>query len=221
MRKRVLLAALLFSPLVHGAAPTMGQHGMALFGGADALYASHLPMFHAPHDYQVVVKLHLADQALDARLRRTLGRKVALWTLAPEQFELARLGPGSKQPLTRFKADIVEGHFEQGGATRYAGATVIVDQVLVFRQLSAAPRKVAASRYLQLGRGRARFLVKQIDSRPDFDHIIAIRTRAAAAGAPVSVPKTALAPPGAAQIGAALPGATVLGTVYFCTEDLK
>ncbi|WP_373990514.1 hypothetical protein [Duganella sp. BuS-21] len=45
---------------------THGEHGMVLFGGKKGLYASHLPMFHAPHDYQVILQLHVADAATDA-----------------------------------------------------------------------------------------------------------------------------------------------------------
>ena len=63
--------------------PTWGSHGMALFGGKEALYASHLPMFHAPHDYQVVLQVHIADPKLDAALRQRLDGKTALWTIDP------------------------------------------------------------------------------------------------------------------------------------------
>ncbi|MGE3974950.1 MAG: hypothetical protein AB7F59_10530 [Bdellovibrionales bacterium] len=31
-------------------------HGMVVFG-KNATYVSHLPMFHAPHDYQLVMKV--------------------------------------------------------------------------------------------------------------------------------------------------------------------
>lgn len=221
MKKLILLFALLLSPFAHAAGPTFGQHGMALFGGADGLYASHLPMFHPPHDCQVILKLRLADKGLDAQLRRALGAKLALWTLSPEQFDLDRLAPDSKQPLNRFKADIVQGHFEQGGKTRHAGATIIVEKVLVFRKLSPVPAQASAARYLQLGSGSERFLVKEIDTRPDFDHIVAIRTRAGAAADPLVVPKASLAEPSARMLGDALPGAKVLGTVYFSVDDLK
>jgi hypothetical protein len=50
------------------AAPTLpaldasyGVHGMALFGGKDALFASHLPMFHAPHNQQVILQIEIHD----------------------------------------------------------------------------------------------------------------------------------------------------------------
>ncbi|HEU4776354.1 MAG TPA: hypothetical protein VFS95_05970 [Telluria sp.] len=221
MNKFMFLCALLFSPLAGAAGPTFGQHGMALFGGSGGLYASHLPMFHPPHDYQVVLKLRISDKSLDDQLRRQLGSTVALWTLSPEEFDLDRLAPGSKQPLTRFKADIVQGHFEQGGTTRHAAATVIVEKVLMFRKLSATLAKSGSARYLQIGSGSERFLLKEIDSRPDFDHIVAVSTRADAPLEPLMLSKTSLAEPSARMLSDALPGSKVRGTVYFSTEDLK
>ena len=106
--------------------PTWGEHGMVLFGGSDGLFASHLPMFHAPHDYHVVIALQIASPAIDAAMRKRLAAKPALWTLVPEEFELARLAPGATNPLTQFKADIVEGHFERGGKTIHSGVIVRV-----------------------------------------------------------------------------------------------
>src|SRR6202008_43757 len=101
---------------------TYGEHGMAVFGGKEGLYASHLPMFHAPPDYQLVLQFHLADPALNARLKGLLDGNSRLWTLAPEKFEIDRLAPGARHPLHAFKGDLVLGHFEQGGKTRYAHA---------------------------------------------------------------------------------------------------
>lgn len=224
MKRLTLIFA---SALVAGAAtaagpgPTWGTHGMALFGGKDALYASHLPMFHAPHDYQVVLQVHIADPKLDAALRQRLDGKAALWTIDPEKFELNRLAPNAVAPVREFKADLVDGHFERGGKTQYAGATVVVDKVLVYRQLSADAAKRDSARYVQLGSGKQRYLVKEIDSRPDFDHIVAIDLPDGASGAPVVLPKHGLDEPAAAVIARALPGAKVEGTVYFDTADLK
>ncbi len=206
--------------------PSYGAHGMALFGGRDGLYASHLPMFHAPHDYQVVLQFHLADAALDATLRRRLDGKTALWTIAPAQFEIDRLAPRAAHPLTQFKADLVLGHFEQKGKTEYTGATLVIDKVLLFRQLSGALRDSAAATYRQVGGGRQRFLVKEIDSRPDFDHIVAFTAKAGAPGGAISVPKQALRQPAdkalAAALQALLGAAPALhGSVYFYTDDLR
>ncbi|MDM5179017.1 hypothetical protein PO883_17615 [Massilia sp. DJPM01] len=200
--------------------PSYGQHGMVLFGGADGLYASHLPMLHAPHDRQVILQIRLADKALDAALRRRLDGKTALWTIAPENFELDRLAPDSDDPLRAFKADLVQGHFERGGATQHKGTSILVEKVLLFRPLLPRFAVSTTARYLQVGGGATRFLVKQIDSRPDFDHIVAFRTRLDAPHEPVEVPKKALEETPAAALARQLRGARILGTIYFDKADL-
>lgn len=222
MKKLIVLFAMLLVAACAGAAnPTFGEHGMALFGGKQGLYAAHLPMFHAPHDYQVLLKIRMADRAQDQALRARLDGKTALWTLAPEKFEIDRLAPGATSPLAGFKANLVLGHFEQGGATQYADAGVIVEQVLLFRQLSGDAAQSPTARYLQLGSGTRRFLVKQVDSRPDFDHIVAIAAPRTASTKAISVAKQALIETAAPLLQHALPGAKVIGTIYFSTEDLK
>lgn len=223
-RRAFLAAAGLTLAGLAGAAPlTWGEHGMALFGGKDGIYASHLPMFHAPHDYQVLLQLHIADPQIDAALRQRLDGKTTLWTIAPEKFELNRLAPAAARPLKQFKADLVLGHFEQGGKAQYRDATVVVDKVLMFRQLDPSPRSQASARYLQLGSGARRFLVKEIDSRPDFDHILAYRAAPGAATAPVSVSKHSLEETSASALAQALGASSgaVGGTIYYYTEDLK
>ena len=200
--------------------PSFGAHGMLLFGGHDALYASHLPMFHAPHDYQVILQVRLADKAQDAALRARLHGGAELWTLDPEKFDLDRFAPGAAGNQC-FRADVVLGHFEQGGTSQHRLAGVIVEKVLYFRQLTAAPSRSAVARYLQLGEGAQRFLVKQIDSRPDFDHVLAVRARKGVRGGAVLLAKDGLQPPLASAIKQALPGLQVARTVYFSAEDLR
>ncbi len=222
MKKLLFVCALaLLSSFARAGGPSFGQHGMVLFGGGEGLYASHLPMFYAPHDTQVILEIRLADPALDRALRARLDRKTALWTLAPEKFELDQFAEGSKAPYPVFRADLVLGHFEQGGATQYPGARVIVEKVLHYRKLSTAPSKAASARYVQVGSGGQRFLVKEVDSRPDFDHIVAITTAPATRATRVVIPKDGMREPAAAALARALPGATVIGTVYFFTGDLK
>ncbi len=221
MKTLIAWLMLLFAGIASAANPSFGSHGMLLFGGADALYASHLPMFHAPHDYQVVLKVRLADKALDKVLRSRLGGGAELWTLDPETFNLDRFAPGVDTPNQRFKADLVLGHFEQGGKTQYPGAEVIVEKVLYFRRLSAVPARSAAARYLQLGDGAQRFLVKQVDSRPDFDHVVAIKARPGVRGGAVVLAKTALDEPPASAFTQGLPGIEVVGSVYFSGADLR
>ena len=189
---------------------SFGTHGMALFGDRDGLYASHLPLFGAPHDHQVVLKLRLADPGLDRAVRAGLHGKTALWTIEPERFELSRLDPQAAAPLRAFSADVVRGHFERGGQRLHAKARFVVEQVLVYRRLDPAARVRMDARYLPVGS----FLVKEIDSRPDYDHIVAL---AAPAPGVLTVAKAGLDNPEAALKALA----AVRGTVYFETGDLR
>ena len=217
------LLALLLAGGAHAADVTYGEHGMALFGGKEGLYASHLPMFHAPHDYQVILQVHVADPATDAALRRRLDGKTALWTIAPEKFELSRLAPQAPSPLKHFKADLVLGHFEQGGKTQYAASTVVVDKVLMFRKLSPAISIGSTATYMQIGSGKQRYLIKQIDSRPDYDHILAYRATPGASTESITLVKQALREPTPAEFATALHIRcdAIKGTIYFYTDDLK
>jgi hypothetical protein len=75
---------------------------------------------------------------------------------------------------------------------------------------------------MQIGSGKQRYLVKQIDSRPDYDHI-AYRAARGAAHTDITVIKRGLSQPNAAELAAA-PHAqrnTIRGTIYFYTDDLK
>lgn len=221
--KTTLFSLALTAATANAADATHGQHGMALFGGKEGLYASHLPLFHAPHDYQVILRVHVADPATDAALRARLDGKTVLWTIAPEKFELSRLAPGAAAPLRRFQADLVQGHFERGGLAQYAAATIVVDKVIMFRRLSPAAKANASASYMQLGGGRQRYLVKQIDSRPDFDHIVAYTAASGAPTAAIALAKPALQQPSDRALADALHvhASAITGTVYFETDDLK
>lgn len=146
----------------------MGLHGMVLFGGLEGLYASHLPMFHAPHDVQLLLRLRAADAPLDARLRRQLAQRPALWTLEPERFDLNGLERGQGRT---FDAQVVDGHFERGGLPWRAGVRFEIEQTLLFRRLDPRPRQAGAAHFLWFGQGREHFLLKWLDQRPDVDLI--------------------------------------------------
>lgn len=177
MKRRLFSIAALLPAFVR-AETAVGGHGMAVFGGREGLYASHLPMFHAPHDSQVVFRFHLADAGADRALRETLAREPRLWTFDPEPFDLLRLAPGHAQPLRAFKARFFDGHFERGGKPQPAEQRVLVDDVLLFRRLDSAMRESAVGRYRLVGQGEEWFAFKEIDRRPDFDHIVRLSSPA-------------------------------------------
>ncbi|MYN03637.1 hypothetical protein GTP41_16195 [Pseudoduganella sp. DS3] len=202
---------------------TYGTHGMALFGGQEGLYASHLPMFHAPHDFQVILQIHIADKATDAALRKQLDGKTALWTIDPEKFELSSIAPESEKPRKEFRADLVQGHFERGGSPRFKGARIVIDKVIVFRQLESKEHSAKLARYIQLGSGKQRFLIKEINTRPDFDHIVAYNAAPGAPTGAIQVRRWGVQQTGNDALAMALKVnmAAIGGTVYFETGDLK
>jgi hypothetical protein len=226
MKRRAFVGAGLALPLAARAESAMGSHGMAVFGGKGGLYASHLPMFHAPHDTQLVFRFHLADAGQDTLLREALATQPTLWTLDPERFDLLRFAPGHADPLKRFGARFVEGHFERGGKDRMAGQTVLVDEVLVFRRLNAAQRSAPIGRYVLVGAHTEWFALKEIDRRPDFDHLLRLSGGPAPKTRAVRVAVPQLAAPSVATLNAALaqelgPGWRAEQTLYFETDDLR
>lgn len=206
----------------------LGLHGMAVFGGAEGLYASHLPMFHTPHDSQVIIRFHLADAQLDHSLRTTLAQHAKLWTLAPEKFDLLRLSPKHATPLKQFSASFFDGHFERGGAEKFTNAQVVVDEVLFFKRLNAEKLQSRLAHYHLLGKGKERFLFKEIDQRPDYDHIVALKLKNSTqlpSTITLDRPTQKLQMPSAAEWQHAL---QAQGTniryrhdIYFDTEDLQ
>lgn len=202
-------------------ASAMGTHGMALFGGAGALYASHLPMFHAPHDTQLVMRVRFEDARVDTRLRASLEAEPALWTFVPERADLHRVGRGDA-PVMKLRGDIVQGHFERGGVTRHSGVVMRIEKVELDRRLDATPRTTASASYRVLAAGGASFAVKLIDARPDYEHIARIDGCAAAPQLETGWNETGA--DAGARLGAVLadtcPGARVR-TIYLETADLR
>jgi len=226
-----LVAALSCAPVAYAQSPSpsMGEHGMLLFGGRDGLFLSHLPMFHRPHDTQVVLQVHLADGRHEEELRRELAARPRLWTVVPERFELDRLAPGASQPLRSFHADVVRGHFERGGKTVHANDEFIVDRVVFDHRLTptAGPGPALVYRVVDAGpAAREHFLVHWIATRPDADHVVRVLTRGRTALPPqveLARGQALAATPEALQhaLGQAGGSARVDRTIYLETGDLE
>lgn len=156
-----------------------GLHGMLIFGGKEALYASHLPMFHAPHDRQLIFRFHLSDSRTDQLLRDELATSSALWTLEPEQFDLNRMQATHPHRLQQFSGKFFQGHFERGGTERYADQTIVIDEIVIFHELAPKKRHHSEGKYLLIGRNTEQFLMKKIDRHPDFDILVKLKPKTA------------------------------------------
>jgi|GEM_PF-5239963 len=113
----------------------VGFHGMALFG-EHVTYASHLPMFHAPHNYQAVFQVVVdgGTSAGLAYLKAVKDGDSGLYTLAPKQnFDLVKMIDGE---LKVFTADIYKGHFEKEGAVKLGEAKISVIKTVFSKDIS-------------------------------------------------------------------------------------
>ena len=140
----------------------MGTHGMVLFGKGTQLYASHIPMFHPPHDVQLLLQVELPKEA-----RRDYSD--GLYTLEPERFDLSALMAGA---LTQFRATLYQGNFEGGGKVLRREVPVRVRRVLHATPLKAEAPALPRLRYLVVGQGREAFLVHALGRAPDFDQVL-------------------------------------------------
>ena len=86
----------------------IGSHGMVLIQDqAGQRYASHMPLYYSPHDYQVIYKVEVSDSSkVDALFQQ------GLVSVLPDVFDLSILIKG--QPLN-IDAVFYQGHFERGG----------------------------------------------------------------------------------------------------------
>ena len=145
-------------------------HGMLLFGKAKT-YFSHLPMFHAPHDYQAIFEVQLAPAARNAYMTQANGAAPGeVFTAVPDAFSLPAMA-ANPQP---FGVTLYKGHFERGGTafTGRVGAQIV--RVIHFRKFDPAAEAAAKLQYIAFGNGMEGFLAHFITGAPDFDHVIPV-----------------------------------------------
>jgi hypothetical protein len=159
----------------HGEHPTMGVHGMLLFG-EEAIYLSHLPMFERPHNFQVLLEVGFDDAALQA-LRADREGGGDLHTFEPERFPISDLDPSGDSPArTSMVGTVFHGHFERAGRP-IAPATAQIRNVVYFAELDlqATHGPDATLSYLCFGRAGQLHLAHQITASPDFDQVLTAR----------------------------------------------
>jgi len=144
-----------------------GIHGMVLLG-EETQYASHLPLFYSPHDYQIILKIKFDETSTSNYQKdRVEHPENKLYTLEPEKFVL----PEILNKVTAFKANIYRGHFERGGELIIKNAQVQITKVLYFHKLNKDKSEGNPCDYILFGDQKQQFLAHQILNRPDFDEI--------------------------------------------------
>lgn len=163
----------------HGEQPSV--HGMLLVGNGP-FYLSHLPMFHKPHDYQVILEVELKKSrtepgeasSLYVDDRRVTGEKI--YTIVPEPFVLTELFPADETtPRTSFKADLVRGHFERGGQVILKEVEFKITKVIYKKKLDPNGAPLPSLQYIVFGNDVELFGAHLIARKSDFDHVVSLR----------------------------------------------
>ncbi len=174
MNKLMLVALGVFGLNVAAVADPPSTHGMLIFGKGP-VYVSHLPMYHRPHDYQVILKVSLGENesALVKDMEQNPNEPV--YTIEPERFEL----PAMVKALSSFKATVYRGHFERGGKPIFK-ATVTPTKVVTFKKLNPTEAQPKELGMLVFGEGTEYFAAHVITKQPNFDQIVALQEPTAA-----------------------------------------
>jgi len=145
-------------------------HGMAVVG-TEKIYLSHLPMFHSPHDYQVLLEVEFDEATKVAYKDNKAAFSETVYTIAPEVFVLPEMAQAGKT----FQALLFRGHFERGGAQLTSQALVKIKQVLFFKKFNPAEPKPVEAHFLLFGNEKEQFLAHGISAKPDFDQLLSVK----------------------------------------------
>jgi hypothetical protein len=147
-------------------------HGMLLFG-TEKIYASHLPMFHSPHNYQIILELELSKQDKQKYVSdKNKNTNYTTYTIEPEKFVLPDMIDNPKP----FKVNLYRGHFERGGVEILKNITVKIMNVVYFKKFNTEESKSKTSDFILFGNDKEQFLAHEITNKPDFEQIIEIKT---------------------------------------------
>lgn len=157
-------------------------HGM-LVVGTDVLYLSHLPMFHSPHDYQLIFEAGLPDDVLARYRADAAAHGDEVYTLVPSERWVL---PETIREEASFIADLYRGHFERGGTPIRRGIPVAVKRIVQFRRFEPG-RKSTPEQWIAFGRGREHFLAHRLEGPPDMDQVVQV-SRSHSEGGEIRVP---------------------------------
>jgi hypothetical protein len=147
-------------------------HGMLIFG-TDKIYASHLPMFRTPHNYQIIIELTLDKAAKQKFITdQKLHPEFTTYTIEPEKFVL----PDMINAKGSFKANLYRGHFERGGIKIADSINIKITNIVYFKKFDANAAKQSEANFLVFGTGKEQFAIHQISNKPDFEQILQVKT---------------------------------------------
>jgi hypothetical protein len=147
-------------------------HGMLIFG-TDKIYASHLAMFHAPHNYQIIIEVVLEKVAKQKFVADQKAHpEFTTYTIEPEKFVL----PDMISKQGSFKANLYRGHFERGGVKIADSILVKIVSIVYFKNFDITESKLSTSNFIVFGGSKEQFAAHQISHQPDFEQILQVKT---------------------------------------------
>jgi len=156
-----------------------GTHNMFVFGH-DPVFLSHLPMFMAPHDAQLILQVALSKGAESLQdvwsMERESHADERLYTMMPERFALSTLYTPDPPERESFRGRFFRGHLERGGEPipGLENVDVTVTDVVYARRFDRSG-PLDDLTYTLVGRGTELFLAHVISQPPDFDQILSVR----------------------------------------------
>lgn len=149
----------------------VGVHGMVLMNKSSTIFAYHLPLYHKPHDVQLLYKLDVKDVAL-----MQLVRDNEMVTIKPKPFNLQRLMRGEKVAL---EVDVYTGHFERDGMLVYKNMALNFAEQLYVRKLDDLKPSSKRQEYDVVSyRKNYKIYIHRLQQAPSFDHLIHIDVNA-------------------------------------------
>lgn len=142
----------------------VGVHGMLVFGRH---YLSHIPMFHVPHDYQIVMDARLEHPQLpeDANFGDRLH------TFVPDKFSLGDLLNGK---IDEIEGTLYEGNFEKDGKPLLEGVKAHVEEILHSHHLDQGSQGPQQLEYLLYGDRKDTYLIHPIEGNAGFDQLLSV-----------------------------------------------
>lgn len=167
-----------------------------LMVGEQQVLLSHLPMFHSPHDMQVLLEVSLSAAGGDPlntyrNDRKATGTKLYTWV--PRPFILSGLVAAPANAFVMV-GTFFRGHFERGGVAITSDAVQATDGRLLFsRRFNPSDPPATERRYLIFGSRSEPFQAHEITAPPDFDQVTGIEISTLPADWPADWDGTAVA----------------------------
>jgi len=159
----------------------MGSHGMVLFTANNNLYASHMPLYSKPHDYQLIFQVNTDNNEklityLNKHSSLTATKApTAMLTILPDSFDLNKLI--NQQPLA-IRATVFTGHFERNGKKWLENIRFSFDkaiykkQIDIYQETQDSSNRKSQWAKLSLGKNDRHLFVHTINQKPSFDGIV-------------------------------------------------